>query len=151
MERHHTARMGFQVKFQDFEKLGAIATQLSTMEHVNIQGIQWQLTDVTKDRLGTEGRGNAMRDAVRRAKDYFEAMQEAGVLRDGGGRTEVKVVEVVEGGGSRGGNSSMHYQSHHGGGYPAGYQGGGIEFTPENVKLNSEITVKFEVVPAEKQ
>jgi len=122
------------------------------MEHVSIQGIDWRLTSETKDRLGALGRGNAVRDAVRRARDYLEAMEGASVLSEGEGGKEVKVREVVEGHSTAGSRGMMSYHMATQQSYAMCSRGGsaqeGIEFTPEDVQLSSEIAFEFEVVSA---
>lgn len=120
------------------------------MEHVSIERIEWRLTEATKAAIGAEGRVGAMRDAVARARDYFEAMAGEGVLdvgADGEGERGIRAAEVVEGHGnlsSRGRVDAMRFMSSTRMG--GGVEEEGIDFAPEDVHCECQITVKFEVV-----
>jgi len=141
-ERKYTARMTYEVWFHDFERLGEVSAILSTMEHLMIQRISWCLTDATSERLADEGRGNAVRDAVRRASGYAKALRGADVV-DGeeaeGSTWGVRVVEVIDQ--ARGADQVRKFKAMVGtGGREV------LEFTPEDVSISIHAAVKFEIV-----
>lgn len=130
--RIHQAHMTFEAKFRDFKHLGSCTANLSVIDHVNISGIQWALTDKTKESLVTQCRHQAVRDAVAKASDYAAALD----------RPAPSVIEV------RDMNSSSpmvyaaarHVQAFSG----ASDSAGDISFTPENVSMNCNIIVIFQ-------
>ena len=137
LDRQYSARTSFEIKVQDFDRLGSLATKLSTMPHVAISWIEWRLLDATKESLASQSRQGAVKDAVIKATDY------AAVL----GRGKPEAVEVTDGSGQF--NTYQQAQmpmrmAAHGGGYGHGQQQGGVlDFEPESVQLNSSVTVKF--------
>lgn len=72
--REFTASTRFTAIFRDFEKLGEITSSLFSMPHVEIECTEWRLTESTIQSLGSESRKAAMRDAIRKAKDYGEVL-----------------------------------------------------------------------------
>ncbi|KAK4976488.1 hypothetical protein LTR66_003405 [Elasticomyces elasticus] len=85
--RRYTARADFEIRFRDFNVLGPFSTQLAAMPHVQMNGVQWILTDATKHALQSELRKMAARDALVRARDYAEAL----------GLGNVRLLELSEG------------------------------------------------------
>lgn len=136
LDRLFFARTSFEIKVRDFERLGSLATTLSTMPLVSISQVEWRLTDATKASLASESRREAIKDAVVKARDY------AAVL----GRGTPEAVEVSDGNGNFG--SYAHgFRSRvaaYGGGDGRGQQESEImDFEPESVQLNTTVTVKF--------
>ncbi|KAJ5199233.1 hypothetical protein N7491_000210 [Penicillium cf. griseofulvum] len=87
--------------FQDFTKLNEIVGMLISHPNVEIQSLDWCLTEVTKKALSSESRQDAMRDAVQKANDYASVI----------GR-EVVAVSISEiGGGTQLGLSPLRYNS----------------------------------------
>jgi uncharacterized protein YggE len=130
------ARTSFEIKVRDFERLGSLATTLSTMPLVSISQVEWRLTDATKASLASESRREAIKDAVVKARDY------AAVL----GRGKPEAVEISDGSGSFGsyGQGFRSRVAVQGSGYGRAQQEGEIlDFEPESVQLNTTVTVKF--------
>ncbi|KAF4629533.1 hypothetical protein G7Y89_g8612 [Cudoniella acicularis] len=67
------ATTGFDIKFQDFNKLGELASTLSTTPNVTINSIQWALRDPTKKEMETQGRKLSVEDAIGKARDFADA------------------------------------------------------------------------------
>lgn len=136
LDRLFFARTSFEIKVRDFERLGSLATTLSTMPLVSISQVEWRLTEATKASLASESRREAVKDAVVKATDY------AAVL----GRGKPEAVEVSDGNGNFG-SYAQDFRSRaavHGGGYGYGQQEGEIlNSEPESVQLNTTVTVKF--------
>lgn len=134
-ERTYSASTRFEMKFQDFAKLGVVATDLASMPHVTIQRIDWRLTDVTRAGFGSRSRKEAVEDAFAKARDYAEAV----------GLTEVTAVEIVDSQGPMVSGSPMFGRVHRG----AVTRGGGapreeLSFEPENVDVVASVKVVFE-------
>ena len=89
LQREFTTTTNFSVKFSDFGVLGTIAKQLATIEHVELRGVTWELTDNTHASLASQCRRDAVKNALSKAVDYTEALGLSGNL---------KVDEVNEGG-----------------------------------------------------
>ncbi len=68
--RLHQAYIHFEVIFCDLAMLADVAVVLSTTPNAEIDRVDWRLTDITKQNLGTEARKAALRDAIQRAGDY---------------------------------------------------------------------------------
>jgi len=133
LDRVFFARTSFEIKVRDFERLGSLATTLSTMPFVSISQVEWRLTDATKASLASESRREAVKDAVVKARDY------AAVL----GRGEPEAVDVSDGSGSYG-QGVRSRVAVHGGGNGRGQQASEVlDFEPESVQLNTRVTVKF--------
>jgi uncharacterized protein YggE len=136
LDRLFFARTSFEIKVRDFERLGSLATTLSTMPLVSISQVEWRLTDATKASLASESRREAVKDAVVKARDY------AAVL----GRGTPEAVEVSDGSGTFGsyGQGVRSRVAVHGGGNGRGQQASEtLDFEPESVQLNTTVTVKF--------
>ncbi|KAL2847573.1 hypothetical protein BJX68DRAFT_108329 [Aspergillus pseudodeflectus] len=140
-QRVFHASTNMEVKFRDFTALSHFASELAALPLVDVDGVDWALTEVSKRELARRVRSLAGRDALERAEDY------AGTF----GKDKVFVSEVVEEG--RGGYGGVAYgvvSSRRAGG-PGGRRGGdgdggereGLEFRPEEVEVSAEVTVKF--------
>jgi hypothetical protein len=97
-ETVHTASTSFNIKFADFALLNRLATQLSALEAVEIQRIEWHLTDAQELSIHSEARRNAAADAVQRAYDYAAVF--AGV-KEGDLKRRVRAIKVEEDGNYR--------------------------------------------------
>ena len=72
--RQYNANVRFEVIFQNFIKLGEVIATVSKMPHVEIENMDWRLTDATRANLASEVRNNAMQDAVDKARDYAKVV-----------------------------------------------------------------------------
>ncbi|KAF3027452.1 hypothetical protein E8E15_009427 [Penicillium rubens] len=100
------ATLSLNALFQDFTKLNEVVGGLFSYPNIEIQSLEWCLTEVTQKALSSESREEAMRDAVRKASDYARVI----------GR-EVVAVEIREsaGGVQFGMNTGRYsaYAQHH--------------------------------------
>lgn len=87
LSRKFRARISFEVLFDDFEGLSAVANELLTTTDVRIEGVEWSLKEATRDRLSVEVQQAAVRDAMQKAASY------AGVLERGIVVTKVRELE----------------------------------------------------------
>ncbi|WP_438854919.1 SIMPL domain-containing protein [Agromyces sp. M3QZ16-3] len=70
----HQASADVEVVFRDLDALGAWVGPISATADVTVQGIDWRLTDVTRDRVQEAAQRAAIADAVRKAAVYAEAL-----------------------------------------------------------------------------
>ncbi|KAJ0425028.1 hypothetical protein BJY00DRAFT_308912 [Aspergillus carlsbadensis] len=133
------ASTNMEVKFRDFAALSDFASDLAGIPLVDVDGVDWALTDVSKRELARRVRSLAGRDALERAEDY------AGTF----GKDKVLVSEVVEEGGGYGHGygggvvSRMRAGPGRHGGDDEGEERQGLEFRPEEVEVSAQVTVKF--------
>ncbi|CAG8895837.1 unnamed protein product [Penicillium egyptiacum] len=64
------ATLSLNALFQDFTKLSEVVGKLFSYPNIEIQFLDWCLTEATQNALSSESREEAMRDAVRKANDY---------------------------------------------------------------------------------
>ncbi|KAJ5958719.1 uncharacterized protein N7479_005869 [Penicillium vulpinum] len=64
------ANLSLNALFQDFTKLNEIVGKLILYSNIEIQSLDWCLTEATQKALSSKSREEAMRDAVQRANDY---------------------------------------------------------------------------------
>ncbi|MGV0580860.1 SIMPL domain-containing protein [Mycolicibacterium elephantis] len=71
----HHASVDLEVKFRDFARLSAwVGKHVTTIEGFRISGIEWALTDASRDQLTRQVRTRAVQDARERAQLYADAM-----------------------------------------------------------------------------
>jgi uncharacterized protein len=132
-----TASTSFAVKFRDFSKLGVIASDLSTVPHVNLSNIDWRLTDATAASLASQSRTSAAEDALSRATDYarpFGCKQVVAfeISDSSTGLPVSQTASVMR-------SKKMALMKHQ-------YRGSDddvLSFQPEDVSLSSTVTIKF--------
>jgi uncharacterized protein YggE len=71
----HYASISFKAMFRDFSKMSEVIGKLLAYPKVEIDSIDWRLTDETGSKLASEARKMALRDAIRKAEDYAEVVQ----------------------------------------------------------------------------
>ena len=135
----HHASISYSVRFRDFSKLNEVIFKLAIYPNLEINSIEWCLTDETKKSFASEFRKLAMQDAVLRANDYAEVI----------GR-KVVATEISEGVGS-------DYQMSHMVKMPTmpvprrvrqpmmfqEPKTKDIDMTPHDIKLTGSVNVKF--------
>lgn len=87
LSRIYNASVNFDIRFRDFVALGSFGTKLSSLIHVEVQNINWILTEATLKSFKSQLRKEATQDAIQKAKDYCEVL----------GCTNVRPVELQEG------------------------------------------------------
>ena len=70
----HQANADVEVVFHDLAALGAWVGTVSGTPNVAVGGIDWRLTDATRDRVQESAQRAAVADAVRKAGVYAEAL-----------------------------------------------------------------------------
>lgn len=74
LDRVYYASSSFQVIFRDFARMSQVAGKLVAFPKVEIESVDWRLTEETRKSLGSASRREAMLDAIRKAKDYAEVI-----------------------------------------------------------------------------
>jgi hypothetical protein len=62
--RWHDARVSIEATFRDFAKLAEVATKLLAMPNVQVDDLNWELTNDTRKSLRSECRKSALQDAI---------------------------------------------------------------------------------------
>lgn len=146
--RQYTAKITFDVRFQHFGPMGAFGTRLAALPHAEVSHIEWVLTAGTQKGYQSRLRRAAASDALEKARDYCEVLGCSGVR-------PVELSEAASGGtalfGSVRGGGASHQMMQTAPGTGMGVPGAEgardespLEFTPKEVRMSMEVTVKFE-------
>ncbi|EER39570.1 conserved hypothetical protein [Histoplasma capsulatum var. duboisii H88] len=131
--RQFSAFASLSAVFRDFAKLGQIASQLFMMPFVEVQSIDWRLTNATSAELNKEARSKALLNAIEKATLYSQVVAR-----------QVSVVEICDQGGTFPGSSSQPVRR-----YTmarAAYADSGaeaLELEPQEIAVTASITAKF--------
>ena len=98
---------------------------------VEIDSLEWSLTDETGAKLASEARKLALRDAIQQADDYSEVL----------GRN-VAVVEIADQGSSPY-RATRHMAAASMGDYP-GRESAPLDLTPQDIDVEGNVSVTFE-------
>ncbi|KAL3490619.1 hypothetical protein BJX62DRAFT_206768 [Aspergillus germanicus] len=138
--RYHAVSTAVEIEFVEFKALASLATQLSSIDFVQLLGVEWSLTEDTKEAVSREARALACWDALARAQDYAR-----GFGKEGGA---VEAVEVLEGGESaKSGEDGFRVLDVYNDGRPSYSSSGdlGLSLQPVDIEFRVGLTVKFVV------
>ncbi|KAJ5131288.1 Protein of unknown function DUF541 [Penicillium bovifimosum] len=124
------ASISFKAVFHDFSKLNHAIEQLLAYPNVEIDSLKWGLTDETGDRLASDARKLALRDAIQQAKDYSEVL----------GR-DVAVVEISDQGSSPYGTARFLSATSHGNHRS---EHASLDLTPQDIEVEGNVQVTFQ-------
>lgn len=130
LPRVFKVQVSFEAIFRDFEKLGLIASNLFATPHVQVNRIEWRLTDSTKEKLESESRKAALVDAIRRAKEYAEIVQREVVvvtITDNGYTTRHRTMQTVE-------QAAI---------FSSARSPVGVDLEPEDIEVRGSVEAKF--------
>jgi uncharacterized protein YggE len=131
-ETVHVASASVRVRFRDFEALSTWITAVSAEPGITVDGVEWQLTDATRERAVRAVRIEAVQDARARAVAY------AGAL----GLERVTAVRLSEPG------TNLDYAAQEGGGMMRaaafGKSAPALALTPEDITVSATVTAEFE-------
>jgi uncharacterized protein YggE len=132
------ARIGFTVKFSDFDALAQWIEAVSATDSVSIGQVTWALTEARTTEVTAEVRSRAVKDAVAKASVYAQsiglgsvhavAIADPGMLGDqvhGGGGQEAAYMRVAKIGGGGGGSE------------PA------LSLKPEDIEVSAVVDARF--------
>jgi uncharacterized protein len=131
----HHARTTTRAKFRDFEDLAQWVERAATHPGVQVHGIEWALTEATKQATVATVRTRAVEEARRKAQTYAEAL----------GLTDLHCVAVADAGmlgdqsSSAGGGQAMYARAAGG----ADASAGGLAFTPEDIAVSATVDARF--------
>lgn len=135
----HHARVGVEVKFLDFTRLGQWVSQhIAGTAGFSLDGVTWALTEAKRLELQRAVRTRAVQDAARRAQDYADALDlgpvravalaDAGMLGQGLDPHNVGAVAFARGAAGGGG-------------------GGELQLVPEDIEVSAQVDARFVVGP----
>lgn len=137
----HVANVGMRVTFRDFEVLGREAASWAELDGVSISGLDWSLSDETRESREDEVLAEAIRKASHRAQ-HMAATAGAGTVR---------CVQIADPGLLRGGVGGVEHAA-----APAAFRAGlaapapggqepnAVEFSPEDIVLAATVHAVFE-------
>ncbi|KIW87459.1 uncharacterized protein Z519_11781 [Cladophialophora bantiana CBS 173.52] len=82
----YQASVEIEAEFRDFEPLGILLAQVSKTPAATVQSLKWTLDDVTKKRLFSKCRSEAMVDALDKVRAYIRPL----------GMDKVRAIKVTE-------------------------------------------------------
>jgi uncharacterized protein YggE len=132
-----TTATTIEAKFADFAALAAWASRVALVGGVTVQGIEWALTEQTRDELRARVRREAVASAVHKAEDYAKSLGLGGV----------SPVAIADPGMLEAGMMPSEFAP-----APAGMRmakamsdsGGAIEFTPEHITIGATVHARFQ-------
>lgn len=133
LRKVHIASCSITATFRDFSEMNKVAGQLLRNEEVQIQSIDWVLTDTTLKSVSQESRKLAMRDAIQKAEDYAEVV----------GR-QVVVCQISDGGYSGEARSRAHRHDVLAACASAGgRESPSLDLTPQDIKVEGSVSATF--------
>ncbi|CAM1511920.1 Fc.00g094330.m01.CDS01 [Cosmosporella sp. VM-42] len=117
--------------FQDFDKLSEFTMAMALVPLASVHGVNWILTDETKESLRSEAIKQSYNDALVKAKAFAEAMD----------RKSVKPVEINE---TRDRAPGLFGAARYGAAVESGAEER-LSYVPEDVSYTVECEVTFEV------
>ncbi|KAJ5815665.1 hypothetical protein N7474_007442 [Penicillium riverlandense] len=139
LPRVYHAHSSFRAIFRNFLTLGEVVSKLATYPKVEIDPLDWRLTDDTKKALGSESRKLAMYDAIQKANDYAEVVGQKVVavqITDGGHGSYGRTMQSAR---AMAAPAMMRHSD-----LPEG--GPVIDLTPQDIEFTGSVEVKFETV-----
>ena len=130
----HHAQTTTRAKFRDFDDLARWVEGAARYPGVRIDGIEWALTEQTKQATVASVRTRAVEDARRKAETY------AGAL----GLAELHCVAIADPGmlGDHSNASSREFASYSRAAKADG-DAGGLAFTPEDIAVSATVDARF--------
>lgn len=153
--REYNSSINFNIRFKEFRALGAFGAKLSALSHVEVNNIQWILTSETEKSYQAQLRKQAAAEALAKAKDYCDVLGCTNVrpvlLEEGQNNTHSPWVNrSLFGAQQPQMQMQMPYSKRPGGGTAEDMvenreqrDESPLEFKPEEVRMNMEVTVKF--------
>jgi uncharacterized protein YggE len=129
----HHARTTTRAKFRDFEDLAQWVERAAAHRGVQVNGIEWALTEQTKQATVASVRTRAVEEARRKAQTYAEAL----------GLGDLRCVAIADPGmlgdqsSGSGGGQAMYSRA------AAADAGSGLVFTPEDIAVSATVDARF--------
>lgn len=133
----YTASLTARARFRDFEALAAFVERFATAAGVNIDGVEWELSEETRAAAEARVRSAAVSNATAKARAYAEAagldglapiaIADPGMLGDGGSAGPLPI--------ERAAFKAQAFDA--GGGGPA------LSFTPDRIEVAAAVDARF--------
>ncbi|CAG8021524.1 unnamed protein product [Penicillium nalgiovense] len=133
VSKPYHASISFKAVFRDFTKLNQAIEELLFYPKVEIDSLDWSLTDETGRRLASDARKLALRDAIQQADDYSEVL----------GR-QVSVVEIADQGMSPYKTSQRDLMMARSFGDLPREDPAPLDLTPQDIDVESQVNVTFQ-------
>ncbi|KAJ5767385.1 uncharacterized protein N7511_005001 [Penicillium nucicola] len=135
----HHASISFRSVFRDFAKLSEVIGKLLKYPKVEVDSIDWRLTDETGSELASKARKMALRDAIKKAEDYAEVLQRKVVA--------VEVTDYAQGGYRNVAMASMRKPKKCKRSFASDDdEGDALDLTPREIEVTGSVNVIFETV-----
>ena len=130
-----TTATQLEAKFADFGELAEWTSRVALVEGVNVRGIEWALTELTRDELRAQVRREAVAAATGKAEAYAESL----------GLGEVVPVAIADPGMLEAGMNPYEPVA------PMGMRlaaaapdvGGALEFSPDHITVEATVHARF--------
>jgi uncharacterized protein YggE len=73
-QRSYATTIAFNIHIVEFGALGTFANQVALIPYTCVHGVRWKINGSTRKAFESELRGNAVGDALERAKDYAKGL-----------------------------------------------------------------------------
>jgi len=133
----HHASIAMTVKFKDFDALADWLAEAATVPGVQVNGIDWDLTEAKRTAVTSEVRSRAVRDAVDKARVFAQAI----------GLAQVSATAIADPGmlGVRGEADSPAPSMMRAASLSAPHAAGtSFNFTPEDIEVTASVDARFE-------
>lgn len=132
----HNAAIGVTVKFKDFDALADWLTEAATVPGVQVNNIEWALTEAKRTSVTTEVRSRAVKDAADKARIFAQAI----------GLGKVDAVAIADPGmlGVSGSGDSASPMMRASAMKMADSSGAPLDFTPEDIEVSASVDARFE-------
>lgn len=132
----HHAAINVTVKFKDFDALAEWIGQVAGVDGVQINGIDWTLTDARRTSVTTEVRSRAVKDAADKARVFAQAI----------GLGHVSAVAIADPGmlGVQGNGAAPAPMMMRAAAMNDSAGQAALDFTPEDIQVSASVDARFE-------
>ncbi len=130
----HHASVGVQVKFQDFAELSRwVGEHVTGTEGFRLSQVVWALTTKRREKLLKQVRTRAVKDAVRRAQQYADAL----------GLGHVRPVAIADAGMLGGLQRERNLERGYLGAAPVAGKASVVELVPADIEVSAAVDARF--------
>ncbi|MFT4028720.1 MAG: SIMPL domain-containing protein [Protaetiibacter sp.] len=133
----HHAAISITVKFKDFDALADWLAEAATVPGVQVNGVDWALTEAKRTSVTTEVRSRAVKDAADKARVFAQAIGLAHVTA-----TAIADPGMLGVSGGPGAPAPAMMRAAAFAAPPAG--GASLDFTPEDIEVSASVDARFE-------
>ena len=130
----HHASVGVQVKFQDFAELSRwVGEHVTGTEGFRLSQVVWALTTKRREKLLKQVRTRAVKDAVRRAQQYADAL----------GLGHVRPVAIADAGMLGGLQRERNLERAYLSAAPVAGKASVVELVPADIEVSAAVDARF--------